>query len=291
MVVVLVLAGGAWWYSGLGYESTDDAFVEGLTVRISPRISGIVTRVAVDDNQHVKAGDLLFELDPRDYQAAASKARAAVAAAGSRAATAKANLALVKASTEATLRQAESKVAVAQATLKRRHAELAAAKVEAARALRDAERYRKLSTNDFASRQRLDQANAQAESAAAQVRAAEGAAAEAKADVARAQAELASAQTAPQQIAVREAELTTAQAELESAQAALERAELDLSYTEITAPHDGVITRKTASEGDFVSPGEALSSLVYGRPWVVANFKETQLTTMQPGQPVKVDID
>jgi membrane fusion protein, multidrug efflux system len=291
VALAAIIGGGSYWWLNRGLVDTDDAFIDGNAVTLSPQVDGRVLRLLIDDNQRVKAGDLLLEIDPNDYEAALASARANLDRAVADAAQASANLDLTRTSTAATIASAESGVDLAKASLAQTQAELAASVAEAARAAADVERYRALSKNDYASRQTLDQAEATARSSAARQLADTQAVGVARARIGQAEAALAQAETAAQQIAVKEAELKSAEAAVEAAQAAVRTAELNLSYTRIVAPQDGYITRRQVNAGDVIEKNQTLATLVFGRPWVTANFKETQLTDMRPGQPVKIAVD
>jgi membrane fusion protein (multidrug efflux system) len=186
--------------SAFMHESTDDAFIDGHIITIAPKVAGQVTAVHVEDNQLVKAGDPLVEIDPRDYQAKVAEQRG----------------------------------------------KLAAAVAEADRAVADAARYEQIYQHDEVSRQQLDNARSAAASA---------------------------------------------QATVAKERGALDQDELNLSYTRITAPQDGRVTRKSVEAGSYVAIGEALLSVVPQNVWVTANFKETQLTHMRPGQKVTIKVD
>jgi membrane fusion protein (multidrug efflux system) len=236
------------------YESTDDAFVEGHVVQVSPRISGHVTRLLVDDNQEVAEGALLVEIDPRDYEARADQKRALLEAARGR------------------LEQARDQVDRSLAELAEAEAEVAAAESEADRTRIDRERYE--AAGDAVTRQGLDNARAAAVSAAAQLRAAREKVIAAKTQV----------PVARSQVAIAEAEENDASAELREA-------ELQLSYTKVYAPEAGRVTRRSVEAGNFVQIGEALLALVPRDVWVIANFRETQLDLMRPGQRAWIRID
>ncbi|MGC8884050.1 MAG: HlyD family secretion protein [Bryobacteraceae bacterium] len=333
LAVIGAAAGLGYYYQRKGYETTDDAFIDGGIVQISSRVPGQVLRVHVNDNQHVNRGDLLVELDPRDYETAVANAKAALEAAVARRAGAKAGLELTSAVTDAALvqaaaglraaqaqvdvlraalRQAEAAVAAAEAGLQQAEARRAAAEAEARRAAADAERYRALYRKDEISKQALDRAETEARATAAnldaavrgieaaraqlaQARAARGSAEaslrQAETLVRQAEGRLKEAESRPAQIRVREADAENAAAELERARAALQLAELNLSYTKIFAPEAGHITKKSAEPGNIVGAGQALMALVSDRLWVIANFKETQLRRMRPGQRATIRID
>ncbi len=249
--------GHQWWTVGRFIESTDDAYVGGDITVIAPKVAGFISAVAVTDNQAVHAGDLLLKLDDRDYRAALDRATAAVAAQQA----ALANL-------DASRRLQEAMVAEATAGI-------AAADAEVARSEFDLVRYRRLASNEFASIQRLQQADAAHKQAVA------------AADKAR--ATLAAAE---RQLEVIDTQKQAAQAALAEAVAGREIAALNLSYTELRAPIDGVVGNRSAHAGAFASVGAQLMSLVPARGlWIDANFKESQLALMQPGQPAAIVAD
>ena len=264
LVLIGAVVGGVWWYLGLGTESTDDAFVDGNVAALAPRVGGTVVRVLVDDNQHVAAGQVLVEVDPADYQVSVESAQAGLAAAEARAANARADLELTRATAGPDLQAADAQLGVAQAGLAQARASVAAAEAVAERARADASRYQDLAQRDFASRQRYDQAQADAKGGEAQVQAARAAEATAQAQIAQAQAQRAAKDTVAQQIALKEAMVRAA---------------------------DGWITRKAVQPGDVVQKDQTLASLVFGAPYVTANFKETQLGAMRPGQAAELKVD
>lgn len=325
---------GAWYYWQRGaYETTDNAFIEGAIIQISPRVFGQVLRVHVEDNQHVNRGDLLVELDPADYEARLAEARARLedmlarangARAGLSATTTVTSAALVQARAgleaaraqvqmlQARLGEAEAAVRAAEANLAQAQARRAAAEAEAKRSAADLARYRALFEKDEISRQMLDRAETEARATAANLEAATQLVAAAEADLARAramrdstlaalrQAETAvqqaegrvrEAQAGPDQVRARESDLKAVLAGIELQRTLVRQAELNLSYTQIRAPEAGYITKKSVEPGNIVQPGQALMALVSDRLWVVANFKETQLRRMRPGQPVEIKID
>ena len=319
VVAAAALLGPHYYRSLMSYESTDDAFVEGHVIAMSPKVGGNVQRVLVDDNQPVKAGDLLVEIDPRDYQARVAQARAALDAAEARARAAEISVGLTDTTTGAAVDQANANVTLsrsgvetAQATLtmaqSRVHearARAASAETEAARTAKDAGRYAELFRRELVSQQDNDNAAAAAKRATAgldEARAGEQAAlmalrqaqsqiAEAQAKVGESLGRLASANSAPQQVAVSRAQVEVLKGEVERARADLATAELNLSYTRIVAPEDARVTRKSVEVGSLVQPGQALFALVPTKFWVVANFKETQLRDMRPGQPAEIAVD
>jgi membrane fusion protein (multidrug efflux system) len=348
--LVLVAAsvfGVRYWLYASAHESTDDAFIDGHIIQMSPKVSGYVARVYVTDNQEVKEGDLLVEIDPRDFEARLSEAQAALAAGEARLKEAQTNIELTRATSRAGIQQASSSVqqassgveaaraetaaqrsrisetasgvAAAQANAAQALAQVAAAEAEAVRASADVERYRELYAKDEVSRQQLDQAVATARTATANLEAARKKAAAAEAQVAQARAtqttaeetarrartqittaqaqvgealgRLSQANTAPQQVTVSQAQAQTQGATIEQLRAQVEQARLELSYTKIYAPESGRVTRKSVEEGSLVQPGQALMAIVPGDVWVTANFKETQLDRMRPGQAVEIKVD
>jgi len=237
------------------YESTDDAFIEGHVTLISPRVSGPVVRLLIEDNQVVKEGDPLLEIDPRDFETKLAQTRADLAAARSQ------------------LEQAKAQVAVDEAKAAQQLAAVTAAEAEAGRAGADLQRYQSVESRAV-SRTQLDLERTQAKSTAATL------------EVARQKAKAAEAQ-----VGLSRANVETAAAGVEQARAKMEQAQLDLSYTKVAAPVDGRVTRRSVEKGAYVQTGESLLALVPTNLWVVANFKETQLTHMRPGQPVSIHVD
>ena len=286
-----VIGGATYWWLNRGLVSTDDAFIDGNTVTLSPQVGGKVLRLLIDDNQRVKAGDLLLEIDPRDYAAARDSAKASLDRALAAEVEASSNLDLTRATTTANIASAEAGLAQAKAALAQAAAQLQSSTAEAERAAADVKRYRELIKQNFATHQTLDQAEATARQSAAQQLSDTQGLSVAQAKIGEAQAALDQAHTAAQQIAVKEAELQSAKADVEAARAALHTAEINLSYTKIVAPQTGYITRRQVNAGDVIDKNQILATLVFGAPWVTANFKETQLTDMRPGQPVTIHVD
>jgi len=291
-VLTTVAVGAAfWWLLTHNHETTDDAFVDGAVVSVAPQVGGRVLAVHFNDNDQVRAGALLVEIDPRDYEAAAAGARASLDAARARRAAAQATLDLTRVTSGADYTRAESALDGARDQVGQARASAEAAQADSIRAAADVKRYEELFAGHNASRQRLDQAQAEARSTAARWRAARQQVAAAEAQVAQVTAQLKSASTAAQLVAEKEAQLALASAQAEQAEADLRTAELNLSYTRILAPQDGRVAKKGVQVGDTVQKNQILTLLVAGAPWVVANFKETQLTRMRPGQPTTFTID
>jgi membrane fusion protein (multidrug efflux system) len=256
-VGALVLAGSTLWYiNNIGYETTDDAAIEGHVIQVSPKLSAHVKAVHFDDNYQVTKGDLLIELDSRDFEVSLASAVASLASAQSK------------------LTEAEAQQNVAQAGLGQAKADLASAQATADNTKSDLDRNEHLFQTHVIDRREYDSSVAQAKSAAANV-------------------ESASKKVASQEAQVRlaSAQYVTASSEEKQAEAQLRQAQLQLSYTKIFAPFDGRVTKKSVEPGNYVQPGQTLFSLVPPDVWVVANFKETQLKQMKVGQPVSVRVD
>ncbi len=291
IAVALAIGGAIYWFLNRDLVSTDDAYIDGNVVQVGPRVPGTVVTLHVNDNQPVRRGQPLVTLEARDYEVAVATARANLALANAQADKARINLGYGRTTTAASFDQALSGVDNARAALSQAQAQVTASEAEAQRARADLDRYERLVGTDFASRQRYDQAQADARSTAARLLVARQGIRAAEAQLGQAQGRLEEARTVPEQAAIRDAELKAAEAQQAAAQAALDQAELNLSYTRIVAPQDGIVTRRRVNAGDQVDRGQNLIALVIGTPWVTANFKETQLTHMQPGQPVTVTID
>jgi len=287
----IAFAGYRYWQQRQDFESTDDAFVDGNVARISARVGGPVARLLAGDNQLVEDGALLLEIDPADYRVAVQSARATVAAARARLVAERANLELTRVTAQTGIRQAVKALEQARAAADQARAEAAAVAADATRARDDDARYRRLYRKHEVSRQRVDQAATTARMTAARQQAEVKAVAVAEARIGEDAARLAEARAAPHRIAVEAAEVEVRTADLEQAKAALAQAELNLSYTRIYAPHRGRITNRAVERGDVVRPEQVLAALVFGERWIRANFKETQLTRMRPGQSVSIRVD
>jgi membrane fusion protein, multidrug efflux system len=318
----IALAGGFgyhWWQYAASHQETDDATVISNIHPISTRISGTVTQVLVNDNQPVKAGQALLELDPRDYQSKVRQAQAALAVAEQQAQVAQANIPVSGQSARAQTTQAEGNIADATAAIAQARSALAAAQtgvpqaqaqlaqVKANLVLKQADfnRYASLLKDGAIARQTLDSAKADLDVVVAQKQAAERAVDQARSNVQEAeqkvtsaQAKLASSQGGLQQAKATGLETEVAQTQYQQTRAAiaqaitaLKDAQLQLSYTQIKAATSGHIGRKTVQVGQQVQPGTALLAIVEDHPWVVANFKETQLAQIRPGKQVEIKLD
>ena len=305
VVIIIVAAIGLWWRSTFS-EDTDDAQVNGHLIQVSARISGQVVNVAVQENQLVNKGDLIAELDPRDYQVAVENAQAALASAEAAASVANVTVPITTANTGSTLSSAgadvsgaHASVSQAQQQLQAAHARVAQAQANQVKAQADLERYKPLVEKDVISKQQFDAAVAAADAANASLadaKATEQAASDgvgvARQKEKAAQAEMTAAQTGPQQVAVQNARAKQAKAQMQQAQAQLDQAKLNLGYTKIVAPATGIITRKSVEIDQNVSAGQNLLTLVSLEDlWITANFKETQLKHMSAGQEVEIAVD
>jgi membrane fusion protein (multidrug efflux system) len=262
VVLALILGGGYYWLSTRGLESTDDAYTDGTAITISPKVAGYVVKLAISDNTRVKAGDTILEIDPRDYQVARDKAVAAQALAQAQLDNARAALEIAKVKYPADLASADAAVNSAKASYAKAHA-------------------------DFVRQQKVDpRATTQQ-----QIDAARQADQSAAADVEDTEAKFKTAQLVEQNVEQAEAQVKQLEAQVAAAKADADQAALNLSYTHLTAPADGWVTKRNVELGTYLQPGQALFSLVSPQVWVTANFKESQLTDMRPGQHVRVNID
>ena len=320
--LLVVAAAGTWyWLHTRNRVSTDDAQVDGTIAPISSRIAGSVAEVLVESGTTVQAGQVLARIDPRDYQARVDQARAALALAEGNARAARAGVPLARGTTSSGVAQAESQVATAEAEYQRAQAgftqastseiaveqsNVASAQANYDRAKADLERMRPLAAKAEISRQQFDAFQATERVAAAQLAAARDklrsaqqeaeshkqAVASARSRVEAARAAVAQARAGEQQVNVSAAHALSAGAAIQQARANLAAAELQLSYTTITAPMAGEVTKKTVEVGQIVQPGQALMTIVpLHKAWVTANFKETQLAGVHPGQRAEVDVD
>ena len=306
VLALLVLVGlGIWWRSTFS-EDTDDAQVNGHLIQISARIAGQVLKVDVEENQVVKAGDEIAQLDPRDFQVAVENAEAALASAQAAAAAAQVNVPLTSVNTGSNLLSAGADVSGAHAAVSQAQQQYQAAQARVAqadanniKAQADLARYKPLVEKDVISKQQFDAAVAAADASKASLadaQASQQAAADgirvAREREAQSVAALKYAQTGPQQVAAQTARARQADAQVKQAQAQLDQARLNLSYTKIIAPAAGIITRKSVEVNQNVSVGQNLLTLVSLEDiWVTANFKETQLRKMKAGQPVEIHVD
>jgi len=319
LVVLAALVGLVLYYRNR--ESTDDAQVDGHITQISSKVYGRVAEVLVDDNQEVKAGQVLVKLDPRDFQAALDQAKAQLALAESDARSAGVDVPRTELNTQSGTSSADAQLAAVQADLMRaqttydqaKTADLAWAqanveksKANAALGQADLARYRPLIERDEISKQQFDAAKANADATSSALKAdqekleqaersidiAKAQLEAAKARVQQAQAGVLAAKADTKQVLMRQADAQGKVAKVEEARAALETARLNLEYAAIVAPVDGVATHKQVEVGQVVQQGQGLMVVVPLRNvWVTANFKETQLRSMKPGQKAEIHVD
>jgi membrane fusion protein, multidrug efflux system len=319
-LLVLVAIGAVWLWLTAGHESTDDAQIDAHVTQIAARVGGTVRRVAVADNQPVEAGAPLVEIDPRDYQVAVDKARAELADAEASAAAAQSNVPIASTaassgvtSAQGSVEQARGAVQGAQKEVEAARARLATAQARereaitaATKAARDLERLRGLLAKDEvsqaqfdaaasaaeASKAAADSAHAQIAEAEAGIRVAESRLAQARGGEQQARGALSAAQTGPEQVAATRARAASAEAHVQQARATLAQAELNLQYTLIKSPQHGIVSRKSVEPGQVIQPGQPLMAVIpLEAVWVTANFKETQLTHMRPGQRATIKVD
>jgi membrane fusion protein (multidrug efflux system) len=305
----VALAGASmWWLHSQNYETTDDAQIEGHLDLVSTRISGTVTYInpLVEDTHFVKAGTLLLELDPRDYAAELEHAKANLDTSIAEARSAQVTVPIIDATAFGQLHSAEAAKEQALASVQSEQANLIAAQHKLqqdqaifARAERDRIRYqalvekREISRSDYDARETEASAADQAvEADRADITSREQKIAEARSLVVEREAQIDEARIAPQQVTGARAKSDSAGGHLEQARADLHTAQLNLSYTKIYAPVSGVIGRKTVELGHRVQPGQSLLAIVpLDDIWITANFKETQLRHMRPGEPVTIRVD
>jgi membrane fusion protein (multidrug efflux system) len=305
--LLFLLVGGilAWRYYAVR-ETTDDAQIDGDIYTISARITGHAIKVNAENNDLVKAGTVLVELDPQDYEVALDRALGDLANAKAAAAAASVGVPITSVTTSsqetaaaADVRNAEAAVAAAEKQRQAAEARVAEAEANDAKAQTDLQRYAQLVAKLEISQQQYDYAVAAAKATTAVLQAARAAAVAAREEVSQAhahlserEAQLRAAQTAPQQVAVSRSRAESAQALVKTAQAAVEQARLNLEYTKIVAPVDGIVGKKSVQVGENVQPGQALMAVVpINDLYVTANFKETQLKNMRPGQAATIHVD
>jgi membrane fusion protein (multidrug efflux system) len=318
--VVIVIGVAAWFFLTRDRESTDDAQIDGHLSQIAPRVGGTVLKVNVTDNQQVKAGDLLVEIDPRDYQIAVDKARADLSQAQADAEAARQGVPIASTQTRNTTAGARGGVEQAQGALEANERELEAAKARlvtvqarqreaeanAAKSGKDVERLRGLLAKDEVSQMQFDAAVATADAqkaavdstrsqiieAQAGIRVADSRVMQAHAAVDQAQSELRATAAGPEQVLATRAKAESAEAHAAQLKAALAQAELNLQYATVRAPIAGIVSRKSVEVGQTVQAGQPLLALIsLDDLWVTANFKETQLTDMRAGQRATIDVD
>jgi membrane fusion protein (multidrug efflux system) len=262
VVLVVLILGVIYWFSTRDLESTDDAYTDGRAVTIASHVSGYVTALDVNDNQRVKVGQELLQIDKRDFQAARDQAEGNLRVAEAQLANGRINLDTAKVSFPA-------KLAAARAQLDSARAALANAETE----------YKRQHNIPRAAttQQNIDTSTANLRTAQAQV--------------AQAEAQVRENDLVPQLVAQAEAQVHQLEGQVEQAKAQLAQAELNLAWTKITAPQEGWITQRRVEKGNLVQAGQAILSIVTPDVWITANFKETQLNRMRPGQKVDISVD
>ncbi|MFM0736076.1 HlyD family secretion protein [Paraburkholderia xenovorans] len=262
LVILLAIIAFIWWFATRNEVTTDDAYTDGNAITMAPKVSGYVVQLAVNDNVYVHKGDLLVVIDKRDYQAQVDQAQAQVGLAQAQLNAAQVQLDIARVQYPAQYRQAKAQTSSAEANFRQAQAAYQRQHAVDQRAT---------------SQQNIDTADAQRLSASASV------------EQARAQQQTAS--LVPQQIRQAEAAVEERRQQVQQAEAQLEQAQLNLSYCEVRSPSDGWITRRNVQLGTFLQAGVSLFAIVTPEVWVTANFKESQLERMRPGDKVKVEVD
>ena len=306
VAAVFLLFAGYFLRNAFLYEGTDDAQIDGHIMPLSARINGHVLEAPVIEGQIVHAGEVLVRIDPKDYEVSVHQAQATLADALATASSSHWNVPITFVAVNSNLDSATTAVANAEAGVKASEqnlegakADLARTEANAARSDADLVRYRMLVVKEDVSRQQYDQSVAAAaanraavESAKATVQGAEQAVRQAQGKLSQTNADLRSAQTAPQQVSQIRAKALAADAQVDQRRAQMDQAELSLSYTLIRSPVTGIVGKKTVEVGQNVSIGQELITVVpLDDIWVTANFKETQLAHMLPGQVVEIKVD
>jgi len=275
--LIVISVGIPFYIKSITYVSTDDAYVETHPVQVAPKISGNVIKVYVDDNQKVKEGELIAEIDPRDYQVQYNQALARLDSAISRQKGASANVGLISITSDATAGQTK-------ASLEQANHDVSAANAEMNFARTDFNRFKKLYSQGVVSKQDFDKVSTSYKVAQERLNAALKAQ-----DQAFERAK--GSNTVGQQVAISNAQLNGANAEIKQLKAAVNQAALNLSYTKIYAPQSGNITGKNVEKGSYIQTGQPMLVIIPEKRWIVANYKETQLEHMKVGQPVYIKVD
>ena len=307
VIILLVIGAGIFYWRSTFSEDTDDAQVDGDLYQVSSRVTGQVVKVYVEDNQEVKIGDPIAEIDPRDYQVALEQAEADLASKQAAAIQATVNVPITSVNVNTTVSTTGSDVQGTVATVEQARkqeqaaeARVAQAKANAVKSRLDVERYTPLVEKDVISKQQFDAAVAADAGNQAAVLEAEATVIAQQAAVTQALQKLAqsrfqsaqSIKTGPDQVRVQQAKANSAMADVKQAQAKVDQARLNLSYTHITAPVTGIVNKKNVQVGVNLSIGQDVLTIIpLTNLWVTANFKETQLSKMKPGQPVTLKVD
>jgi membrane fusion protein (multidrug efflux system) len=307
VIILLVIGAGIFYWRSTFSEDTDDAQVDGDLYQVSSRVTGQVIKVYVEDNQPIKVGDPIAEIDPRDYQVALEQAQANLASSQAAAIQATVNVPIIGVNVNTSVSTTGSDVTGSSAAVEqaRKQAQAAEARVVAAKATAvkshlDVERYTPLVEKDVISKQQFDAAVATDAANQAAVLEAEATVIGNQAAVSQAIQKLAqsrfqaaqSVKTGPDQVRVQQAKANSALADVKQAQAKVDQAVLNLGYTHITAPTTGIVNKKNVQVGVNLSIGQDVLTIIpLTNLWVTANFKETQLSKMKPGQPVTLKVD
>ena len=307
VVAVLGVAGAAYWLYARQFEDTDDAQIDGNISNVSPRVSGTVSAVYVLENQHVKQGDVLAEIDPTDLQIAVDQAKAQVAEAQAQLEVEHPSVPITLATNESTVASARSDLASAQAGLSaamkevdQLTAQLTQAEANNRTAQLEKQRAEKLISEGAIAQSDYDQRVDAATAAAANSDATRQSLAAAKDRVLQQQAQITALRSrftevesnAPRQVETRRASVVLRQAALDLANAELAQAEKNLGYAKVIAPISGIVARKAIAVGDHIAPGQEVVAVADDQGlWVTADYRETQLERMQPGQPTTVHVD
>ncbi len=262
VIAFLILGGAHYWLSTRNVESTDDAYTDGRAVTIAPQVSGTVVSLDVTDNQFVKQGQPLIHIDPRQYDIDREQAEGALATANSQYTGLQLGAEIARKNFPAQFNQAQAQLANAQANLNRAQA--------------DYDRQRRL-TKQATTQQEVDAATAALKEAQAQVMLAE--------------AQVTQNSPVTQRIGETDSQVGQLKGQVEQAQARLDQANLNFSWTIVKAPQDGWITKRNVEMGNYVTPGQQIFSIVAPEVWITANFKESQLSYMRPGQQVSITVD
>ena len=307
VLALLIVGGGLFYWHSTFTESTDDAQVDGDLYQVSSRVTGQVIKVYVEDNQKVQGGDPLVEIDPKDYQVALEQAQANLASAQANAVQANVNVPITSITTTTSIsttgfdvQSATAAIAQAQKQAQAAEARVAQAKANEVKSQLDVDRYTPLVEKDVISKQQFDAAVAAAAANKAAVLEAEATVIAQQAAVTQAMQKLSQARSTanqsvksgPDQVRAQQAKANAALADVKQAQAKVDQAVLNLSYTKVTAPTSGIVNKKNVQVGTNVSIGQDLMTIIpLSNLWVTANFKETQLDRMRPGQSVTLKVD
>jgi membrane fusion protein (multidrug efflux system) len=305
IVAVMMVGIGGWLLLTAGEQDTDDAQVMADMVPVGTRVGGQVVKVLITENQLVKKGDPLVEIDPADYTARVKQAEADVASSVAQAAAADAQVAVISANSKGGFTSARSalmgstmSVGSAEAQVASARAALARAQADAKKSELDLNRAKELKSANAIPQQQLDNAEATNEvnqaalqQAKANVAVAEESRRMAQERVGEARGRLDQSSPIAAQVAAAQAQAALAHARVQSAEAQLDLARLQLSYTKVTAPADGIASKLSVHEGQQVTPGAPVIALVPTETYMIANFKETQITKMKPGQRTDIKID